>query len=139
MRAIVLTGLVTGFVTMLVAHGALQASELAPTDETRAVKQDGYATTDGAALYAVTCQACHMADGQGAIGAGAYPKLANNENLEDPGYAITLVVNGYKAMPSFGRQMDDAQIAAVITYIRTHFGNAYAEPVSPDDVKAMRP
>ena len=101
--------------------------------------QDRYLSTDGAALYAASCQACHMADGKGATGAGTYPALAANANLEDPGYALYVVANGHKAMVSFGRTMNDEQIASVVTYVRTHFGNAYADPVKPEDVKAVRP
>jgi mono/diheme cytochrome c family protein len=40
-------------------------------------------------------------------------------------------------MPSFGWQLDDAQVAAVLTYIR-NTGDAAAAPVSPDDVSRAR-
>ncbi|HJQ58715.1 MAG TPA: cytochrome c [Vineibacter sp.] len=93
---------------------------------------------DGAVLYRSICQGCHMPDAKGATGAGRYPALAGNEKLEAAGYAIFIVVNGQKGMPGFGDMLDDAQVAAVITYVRTHFGNAYADPIDPDDVKAVR-
>jgi mono/diheme cytochrome c family protein len=35
--------------------------------------------------------------------------------------------------------MDDDQIAAVVNYVRTHFGNDYKDAVTPADVKAVRP
>jgi mono/diheme cytochrome c family protein len=41
-------------------------------------------------------------------------------------------------MPAFGRQLDDNQVAAVVNYIRSNLGNAYADRVSTDDVKAAR-
>ena len=79
-----------------------------------------------------------MPDGRGAAGAGAYPALTRNAKLEAAGYPILLVVNGSKAMPDFGRQMNDNQVAAVVNYIRSNFGNVYSDRVSADDVKAAR-
>ena len=49
-----------------------------------------------------------------------------------------LVVNGTRAMPPFGDQMDDEQVAAVVNYLRSHFGNDYKDTVSAADVKAAR-
>jgi mono/diheme cytochrome c family protein len=55
-----------------------------------------------------------------------------------PGYAVMLVINGQRAMPSFGRMLDDEQIAAVVNYVRTHFGNRFTDAVSARDVKELR-
>ena len=93
---------------------------------------------DGEAIYRNVCAGCHMPDGRGAVGAGAYPALARNAKLEAAGYPVLLVVNGRKAMPDFGRALNDGQVAAVVNYIRSNFGNAYTDRVSPDDVKAAR-
>ena len=93
---------------------------------------------DGEAIYRNVCAGCHMPDGRGAAGAGAYPALTRNAKLEAAGYPILLVVNGSKAMPDFGRQMNDNQVAAVVNYIRSNFGNVYSDRVSADDVKAAR-
>jgi mono/diheme cytochrome c family protein len=93
---------------------------------------------DGEAIYRAICQGCHMPDGQGAIGAGAYPALAANPNLEASGYPIVLVLNGRKAMPPFGRMLDDDQVAAVVNYVRTHFRNKYSDVVSGVDVRNLR-
>src|SRR5882757_5558616 len=93
---------------------------------------------EGEAIYRNVCAGCHMPDGRGATGAGAYPALTRNAKLEAAGYPVLLVVNGQKAMPAFGRQLDDNQVAAVVNYIRGNFGNAYADRVSIDDVKAAR-
>jgi mono/diheme cytochrome c family protein len=92
----------------------------------------------GAALYAGICAGCHMPDGRGAVGAGAYPSLQSNPKLAAPGYPIGMVLRGHGAMPGFGRTLSDRQIADVIGFLRTHFGNAFPEPVTPDDVKAAR-
>jgi mono/diheme cytochrome c family protein len=93
---------------------------------------------DGETLYRAVCAGCHMGDGRGAVGAGAYPSLARNAKLAAGGYPVTLVVNGQKAMPPFGRVLDDNQVAAVVNYIRGNFGNAYPDRVTPDDAKAAR-
>lgn len=92
----------------------------------------------GDELFANVCQGCHMHGGTGANGAGAYPALASNKNLEASGYPIELVVNGRRGMPPFGKMMTDDQIAAVVNYVRTHFGNNYPDMVTAGDVKAAR-
>ena len=93
----------------------------------------------GEDLYKAICQGCHMPDAKGAKGAGAYPALASNPKLEAGGYPVTIVVRGQKAMPSFGYWLSDEQIVAVVNYVRSHFGNAYKDEVTLEDVKAARP
>jgi mono/diheme cytochrome c family protein len=92
----------------------------------------------GDGLYRSVCQACHMPDGKGAIGAGAYPPLAANPSLQAGRYVIAVVVKGQRAMPPVGAMMTDDQVAAVVNYVRTHFGNAYPDAVTAQDVKALR-
>lgn len=92
----------------------------------------------GEELYNNICRGCHMGDAKGASGAGAYPSLAANRNLKSAGYPITLVVRGRKAMPPFGEMMSDAQVAAVVNYLRTHFGNSYSDVVTPQEVSDAR-
>jgi len=99
----------------------------------------GFTEQGGEALYKGICQGCHMPNAQGAVGAGMYPALAKNPKLEVAGYPIAVVVNGQKAMPSFGNMLNDQQVADVINYVRTHFGNNYKDKVSPADVKSARP
>lgn len=94
---------------------------------------------DGEALYQGICQGCHMPNAKGAIGAGAYPALAGNPRLASKVYPAYMVVNGNKAMPSFGAMLDDDQIAAVANYVRSHFGNQYTDQVTPAEVEALRP
>jgi mono/diheme cytochrome c family protein len=92
---------------------------------------------DGEHLYRATCQGCHMPDGKGAQGAGAYPALANNTRLASNLYPVAVLLNGKNGMPQFARFLDDAQIAAVVNYVRTHFGNNYTDAVSVADVKKL--
>ncbi|WP_144147423.1 c-type cytochrome [Paraburkholderia sp. BCC1884] len=100
----------------------------------------GYRFTEqsGEALYNATCAGCHMPDGKGAQGAGHYPALADNPTLEASPYIIINVLHGRKAMPSFGDEMNDDQVAAVVNYTRTHFGNRFAASVTPSQVKDLR-
>jgi mono/diheme cytochrome c family protein len=92
----------------------------------------------GEDLYVNICQACHMENGRGAVGAGSYPPLANNSKLESPNYAIYVVLHGLKAMPPMGKLLSDEQVATVVNYVRTHFGNAYKDPVDMQDVSDAR-
>jgi mono/diheme cytochrome c family protein len=94
---------------------------------------------DGEVIYRTVCQSCHMAAAEGAVGAGAYPALANDPKLAAAGYSVLVVVNGSKDMPPFGALLDDEQVAAVVNYVRSHFGNSYPDIVSPVDVKSPRP
>jgi mono/diheme cytochrome c family protein len=93
----------------------------------------------GAAVYAAVCAGCHMSDGRGATGAATYPALAEDRRLANIDYPILTVLLGQKAMPGFARTLSDQQIADVISYVRTHFGNAYPDPVTSADVAAARP
>jgi mono/diheme cytochrome c family protein len=97
-----------------------------------------FSETSGETLFASVCRGCHMADGKGAAGAGTYPSLARNSNLEAREYPINIVVNGQRDMPPFGEMMSDDQVAAVVNYLRTHFGNHYSDVVTPEDVKIVR-
>jgi mono/diheme cytochrome c family protein len=92
----------------------------------------------GEALFANACQACHMSHAEGAVGAGRYPALAKDANLATAGYVVDVVLHGYKAMPAVGRLMTDEQVAAVVNYLRTHFGNSYSDAVTASDVKNVR-
>ena len=49
----------------------------------------------------------------------------NDGNLESGGYPVYVVVSGQRAMPPIGAMMSDDQVAAVVNYVRTHFGNQY--------------
>jgi mono/diheme cytochrome c family protein len=69
--------------------------------------------------------------------AGAYPALANNPRLSADAYPVFMVAQGQGGMPAFKSFLDDEQIAAVVTYIRTHNGNAFNEPVNMATVKAL--
>jgi mono/diheme cytochrome c family protein len=115
------------------------ADTAAPPPPRRPMQRGGlFPMQDGEAIYVGVCQGCHMPDAKGAVGAGAYPALAKNSNLETAGYPIGVIVKGQKAMPAFADSFTDEQIANVVNYVRTHFGNKYRDKVKPEDVKLMR-
>jgi mono/diheme cytochrome c family protein len=88
----------------------------------------------GEEVYRTFCQACHMADAKGAVGAGAFPALANNARLGTTGYAAYMIANGKGGMPWFRDVLSKEQARELITYLRTHFCNDFKDPVTPDDV-----
>ncbi|SFB91524.1 c-type cytochrome [Massilia yuzhufengensis] len=103
---------------------------------------------EGRRLYGSHCIDCHGADGKGK--APAYPPLAGNRavTLTPAVNAIRMVLNGGfppgtagnprpYGMPPYSHELDDAQVAAVLTYVRASWGNA-AAPVSVHDVNRYR-
>ncbi|MDO8301421.1 MAG: cytochrome c [Lacisediminimonas sp.] len=102
----------------------------------------------GARLYEQNCVECHRADGKGVP--PAYPPLAGNQSLW--AYSalnpIRMVLNGgYPpstggnprpyGMPPFGTSLNDEELAAVVSYIRTSWGNQ-GSVVSPIEVARFR-
>jgi mono/diheme cytochrome c family protein len=92
----------------------------------------------GADLFRNVCAACHQADAKGAVGAGSYPPLADDKNLVSTDFVLAALLGGLRDMPPVGGMMSDAQVADVVTYVRTHFGNAYPGALSAADVAAAR-
>lgn len=91
----------------------------------------------GAVTYREVCQACHMANAKGAVGAGRITSLAGNPNLAYPEYPIAVVTGGKGGMPWFRGGLTDQQIADVIGYVRTHFGNKYRAKVTAAQVAEL--
>ena len=111
---------------------------------------DAFAKASGEEIYRHVCQGCHMADGRGAVGAGTYPALAENPHLASAQFAAVTVALGRHNMPHFAPEpglgefeafvtlhLDDRQIAAVVNYVRSHFGNHYSDEVTAADVAAL--
>ncbi len=126
----------TAFTLLLLATSALaqapQGGDSAGSSSTIAP-----VPVTGEQVYVQVCQGCHMADAKGGVGAGHIPALAKNPKLAEPGYPIGMIVQGRGAMPPLTDMLSPAQIAAVVTYVRTHFGNNYKTAVKEADVKAM--
>lgn len=99
--------------------------------------ENAFDGTDGAKLYHDSCAGCHMHKGEGAIGAGYYPPLANNTKMESKYYIIDILINGFRGMPSFHAMMNDEQMAAVTQYVVTEL-NGYKDTVTAADVAQLR-
>lgn len=91
----------------------------------------------GAAIYKDSCAACHKDTGAGE--SHLFPRLSGNANVQsdDPTTLVRIVLQGTRAvstpsmptgpaMPAFDWRLNDAQVAAVLTYIRNNWGNAAA-------------
>lgn len=101
----------------------------------------------GHELYSRHCADCHGKSGEGK--GGVYPPLAGNTALlGNPVNAIRAVLlGGFEpttqanprpySMPPFAPQLDDRQVAAVVSYLRQSFGNR-ADAVSPQTVAKYR-
>jgi mono/diheme cytochrome c family protein len=102
---------------------------------------------NGQQIYEHICQGCHMPGGQGAVGAGAYPKLAANKKFVSWEFVAVTVLNGRNGMPPFGlpsgqepsraTHLTNAQIADVVNYVRGHFENTYPATVTSAQVAAL--
>ncbi len=91
---------------------------------------------DGQKLFLDNCAACHRPTGLGVP--GAFPALAGSKlAVGDPKEPIGRVLNGKGGMPSFKAELSDADIAAVLTYVRGAWGNK-AKPVAAAQVATAR-
>lgn len=103
---------------------------------------------DGAQIYTAQCLACHQATGAGLP--GVFPPLAGSEFVQGKEAVVIQILlhgidgevvvkgNTYKGqMPEFGSKLNDAEIAAVLTHVRSSFGNTAGE-VTPELVKDQR-
>jgi mono/diheme cytochrome c family protein len=120
------------------AVGAPALADEAPANSGAMSRGWEFSEQGGADLFRNVCAACHQADARGAVGAGAYPPLADDQKLASSEFMMNVLLRGLKAMPPVGDMMSDAQVAEVINYVRTHFGNSYADVVSPAQVSAAR-
>ncbi len=105
-------------------------------------------TADGQRIYEAICQGCHMSAAQGAVGAGHYPALAKDPTLASRQYMAITLLMGRRNMPAFGAKhaigfggppatLTEEQIAGVINYVRSHFGNHYTDLITAAEVRAL--
>jgi mono/diheme cytochrome c family protein len=121
---------------------------LARADEATFIALPDLQQASGAEIYSHICQGCHMPDAQGAVGAGHYPALAGNPRLASWQFVALTVVRGRSGMPPFGKPADpafvfgevhisDEEIADVVNYLRTHFGNHYKGAATAAEIAAL--
>ena len=115
-----------------------QASAAAAADSDREFSKDELMAR-GEKVFTANCAACHQANGEGVP--GAFPALKGGVIATGPvpGH-LDIVLHGKSgtAMAAFGSQLNDADLAAVITYERNAWGNDTGDVVQPADVKAAR-
>ena len=131
-------------ITLLLIAAAASASADSPLFTSRAA----IGSLSGEQIYDHICQGCHMSGAQGAVGAGAYPKLASNKKFASWEFVALTVLNGRNGMPPFGlpvnressraTHLTDAQIADVVNYVRSHFENQYKTNVTASQVAALQ-
>jgi mono/diheme cytochrome c family protein len=87
-------------------------------------------------LYLENCSACHKPNGAGVK--GAFPALVGDAAVNgDAAGAAGVVLNGRGGMPTFKADLTDAQIADILTYVRSAWGNK-ARPITAAEVAAIR-
>lgn len=93
----------------------------------------------GEKIYAGNCVACHQANGMGLP--GVFPAINGSKIATGPIEAhIDLVLHGKPgtAMAAFGKQLSDADIAAVVTYQRNAWDNRTGDAAQPAQIAAAR-
>lgn len=91
---------------------------------------------DGKALFAKNCAACHQATGRGIP--GAFPALAANPLVQGPAAEVaSVLLKGRGGMPDFSGSLGDRDIALVLSYVRSSWGNQ-AAPLQEADVADLR-
>ena len=91
--------------------------------------------TKGEQIYNTACAACHQVNGEGLP--NVFPGMKGSAIvLGDIAAHIDIVLNGKAgtAMQAFGPQLNDADLAAVITYERNAWGNNTGDVVQPGDI-----
>lgn len=132
--------------TYLVKHHA--TDEAAIAGDQRSPQRVVTTEVTGEAVYQKVCAACHQGTGLGVP--SAFPPLAGSPwLLEDPETPIRVVLLGLSGpivvdgktyasvMPAFGPQLSDNEVALVVSYARSSFGNQ-APAVTAEDVAAVR-
>jgi mono/diheme cytochrome c family protein len=148
--ALVFGGFYLGRFTGVFAGESAVHAPVSPKDMMASGRPGGAApahAVSGAAVFAGTCIACHQSTGLGMP--GMFPPLAGSEFVNgDAGRMIRLVMHGLNGpvnvkgaqfngqMPPW-KQLSEAELAAVITYVRSSWGNS-AGAVSAADVAAER-
>ena len=91
---------------------------------------------DGKALFLKNCAACHQATGKGIP--GAFPALAGSKFVTGEHAEVAAVLlKGRGGMPDFSENISDADMAAILTYVRSSWGNK-ADALTEAEVLKLR-
>ncbi|MEJ5066220.1 cytochrome c [Erwinia rhapontici] len=120
-----------------------------PDDTVAKALWKGDDSKTGASVYVDSCAACHKTDGSGYK--RFFPELRGNPVVlaEDPTSLIHIVLSGAQlpgmkdapttiTMPAFGWRLNDQQVADVVNFVRTSWGNTATSAVSAGDVAKVR-
>ena len=123
-------------------------SSLKPAQSSNIDRGNTGSSRSGAQVYQEVCINCHLANGEGV--SGAFPPLAGSEWLgKDNSVVIRIVLHGLmgkievkgktytNVMAAWGGQLNDEEVSAVITYIRSSWGNNWP-PVTASEVATIR-
>ena len=128
--------------------GLLSVVMLARAQSAGILNSPSIAVTDGKQIYEYICQGCHMPDAKGAVGAGQYPALAGDPALASRQFMALTVLMGRRNMPAFSAKhafgfggppaaLSNVQIAAVVNYVRSNFGNHFKDTITPEEVRVL--
>lgn len=91
---------------------------------------------DGKALFLKNCAACHQPTGKGIP--GAFPALAGSKFVQGKGSEVAgVLLKGRGGMPDFSDSLSDRDIATVLTFVRSNWGNK-ADGLSEADIGSLR-
>jgi mono/diheme cytochrome c family protein len=113
-----------------------------------ALDVDSPATAAGAAIYRDQCSACHGLDGKGVAELFASISDSSMVRSDDPTTSIRIILRDARSvgthaqptasgMPSYGRHLDDREVADVLTYVRSRWGGI-ADPIESEQVSKVR-
>ncbi|HEU4622090.1 MAG TPA: cytochrome c oxidase subunit II [Burkholderiaceae bacterium] len=93
----------------------------------------------GEKIFNGNCAACHQASGKGVP--GQFPALDGSKVLLSSAHdeSINILLNGRnQKMPAWKSQLNDVEIASVITYTKNAWGNSTGQVVQPKEVASLR-
>lgn len=150
MQRILVVMAVAAALTLGACSGKSTSTSTTTTTDAASATQtaNGASAGNGAAVYSNNCSSCHQSAGTGT--AGAFPPLVKNPvvlgnatqviHIVKYGLQGAIKVNGQSyngQMPKWQGTLSDAQIASVITYIRSSWGN-HASGVTQAQVSAVK-
>ena len=114
----------------VIAFFSLAAAALAAAAPAQSLEMDGKS------LFLKNCAACHQPTGKGIP--GAFPALAGNKFVQGKGSEVaSVLLKGRGGMPDFSDSLSDADIATILSFVRSNWGNK-AGGLTADEVLSLR-